>query len=435
MSNKLSVQYVPITELKASVYNPRKWSKDALSDLKESIKRFDCVDPIIVNGYSRRKNIVIGGHMRLTALKELKYKEAPVAYINISSVKKEKELNIRLNKNTGEWDWEKLKAFDVDALLDIGFETSELEGAWGDVLETEDDGFDVEKEIKAIKKPKSKLGQVWKLGNHRLICGDAHDPAVIKQLMDATKANMVYCDPIYNISLDYNAGIGGKAQYGGTVKDSKSDTDYEAFLNAGLQNALSVAHKDCHVFYWCDQKYIWLVQQLFTKHELTNKRVCMWIKNSQNPTPQVAFNKCYEPCVYATLGKPYLAKKNVSFNEILNKNIETGNSISEDILDMLDIWLVKRLSGAEYQHATAKPPTLHEKALRRCTKPKDVVLDLYLGSGSTLISCEQMNRVCYGCEIEPIFCDLIIKRYEYLTGTKAELISNTKTHGQSKKKK
>ena len=110
--------------------------------------------------------------------------------------------------------------------------------------------------------------------------------------------------------------------------------------------------------------------------------------------------------------------------EILNKEIGSGNRAVDDILDGLDIWLARRIHNSLYEHPTEKPPTLHEKPLRRCTKPGDVVLDLFGGSGSTLIACEQLKRRAFLCEVEPIFCDLIIRRFEALTGTKASLLKS-----------
>jgi DNA modification methylase len=127
--------------------------------------------------------------------------------------------------------------------------------------------------------------------------------------------------------------------------------------------------------------------------------------------------------VYGTVGKPYLSDKALNLSEIMNKEIGTGNRTIEDILDMLDIWLVKRISGSDYEHPTEKPPTLHEKAIRRCTKPGDVLLDLFAGSGSLMVACEQLKRSACLVEREPIFVDLIIRRYEKLTGQKAKKLS------------
>jgi DNA modification methylase len=140
-------------------------------------------------------------------------------------------------------------------------------------------------------------------------------------------------------------------------------------------------------------------------------------------TPQVAFNKAMEPVIYATRGKPFLAPTLTNLNEVMNKEVTNGNRLSDDVLDLLNIWLVKRVAGQDYTHPTEKPPTLHEKALRRCTRPGDTVLDLFAGSGSTLIACEQMKRRCLTVEIEPVFCDVIIKRFESLTQTHAQKIN------------
>ena len=144
----------------------------------------------------------------------------------------------------------------------------------------------------------------------------------------------------------------------------------------------------------------------------------MWLKNSQNPTPKVAFNKCYEPAVYGVKGKPYINPDIKNYNEVLNKELGTGNEMFEDVYDSLDIWLTKRISGKDYEHATSKPPKLYQKAIRRCTKPGDIILDSFSGSASTMIAGEQLKRRVYAMELEPIFCDLAIARYRKLTGRK-----------------
>lgn len=423
MNKDITIVYVPVDALRQATYNPRKISDEALAQLKESITRFKMVDPIIVNSAPKRKNIVIGGHMRLRAAKELGHKNVPVVYVNIPSVEKEKELNLRLNRNTGEWDFSKLKSFDMGTLLNIGFDENDLSHIWDENLETEEDGFDVEKELAKITKPKTKLGDLYQLGAHRLICGDSTNPAVLKKLVGKDLVSMIYSDPVYNIGVDYNKGIGGKKSYGGEVNDKRSPAEYRTFLKKGMEAALSVTKDDVHVFYWNDESQIGLVQSLFEELGIINRRVCMWIKNGHNPTPGVAFNKCYEPCIYGTRGKPYLAKGMDSLNEVFNKELTTGNRLIDDILDLLNIWLVKRMAGQDYQHATAKPPTLHEKAIRRCTRPGDLILDSFGGSGSTLIAAEQLKRRSALVELEPVFCDLIVKRYEALTHTKAKKLN------------
>lgn len=424
----IRITFVKVDSLKVSEYNPRKRDEADTQQLKESVNKYGMVDPLIANSAPNRKNILIGGHFRLEVAKGLKIQEVPVVYLNIPDIEKEKELNLRLNRNVGEWDYELLKEFDLNLLLGIGFDDQDLSNIWDESLETEDDNFDVEKEISKIKEPKVKIGDLYQLGDHRLICGDSTQLEIVKRLVGKNKINVTLSDPVYNIGLSYDSGIGGKQKYGGTANDKKTDAEYRKFLKATMENALAVSEKDCHVFYWCDQKYIGLIQNLYAELGLDSKRVCLWIKNNQNVTPQIAFNKAYEPCVYATRGKPYISSRVTNLNEILNKETGTGNRLPEDILDLFEIWLVKRLPTTEYLHPTQKPVTLNEKPLRRCTKPGDVVLDLFGGSGSTLIACEQMKRRCFMAELDPVFCEVVIKRYENLSGKSAKLIHNEKSN-------
>ncbi len=411
---------VDIDKLKPAIYNPRTLSEEQERHLTESIKQFDLVDPIIVNKYKGRENTVISGHQRLRVASKLGYKKVPVTYLELNE-EQEKRLNLHMNHSTGSWSIEKLKELDINLLIDIGFNDSELRDIWDDVLEIEDDDFNEEKELEKIKTTDIKIGDKFKLGNHVLLCSDSTVPENIKKLMGQEQTSFIYCDPVYNINLSYDKGIGGKAHYGGKTNDRKTDIEYKEFLKKSIVNALLVGTNDLHIFYYCDQKYIGLLQELYASLGIKNQRVCLWIKNGFNVTPQIAFNKSFEPCVYGIVGRPYLSPiKNL--NEILNKEIGTGNRTADDIMDIFDIWLAKRLPGQDYEHSTSKPPTLHEKPLRRCSKINDIVLDLFSGSGSTMIACEQLKRRAYMVEIEPIFCQLIINRFEKLTGIKAELI-------------
>lgn len=402
--------------------NPRTMSPKQIEDLKKSLKKFNLVEIPVID----TDNKVIAGHQRLMVLKLLgREKERIEVRVPNRKLTKQEYDQYLLSSNRihGDWDWEKLaENFGQDLLRESGFDDVDLANIFDD-LEVEGDEFDIEKALKKIKKPQSKLGDVYALGGHRLVCGDSSDPGNVKRLMDGKKANAILTDPPYNISLDYNKGVGGKKQYGGNVDDAKTDKEYRVLLLSALKNGLSVADKNAHVFTYCDQKYIWLLQTLYQELGIQNKRVCLWIKNSSNPTPGVAFNKQYEPCVYGTVGKPYLSATTLNISEILNKEIGSGNQGVQDMYDLLDLWIVKRLNGSDYEHPTQKPPQLHEKALRRCTKPGDIVLDLFGGSGSLLIACEQLKRSAYLVEREPTFVDLIIRRYEKLTGQKAKKLN------------
>jgi len=412
------IESVSINLLNPATYNPRKLTEEKEANLTESIERFGLVDPLIANKHPGRENVVIGGHQRLKIAKKLNFKEVPVIYVDLDETK-ERELNLRLNKNTGEWDYDILKGFEMDLLLDVGFDDFDLSQIWDNDLEIEDDaGFNEKEELKKITATDIKEGNLFKLGNSYLICGDSLKKETIASLLKDKKTNMIYWDPPFNIGLNYDKGIGGKANYGGTINDRKSDSDYKKFINNILINALSFSEKDAHIFSYCDQKYIGMFQETYKEIGINNKRVCLWIKNGMNLTPGIGFNKCFEPCIYGTKGKPFLSEiKNL--NEILNKEVGTGNRTIDDIIDIFDIWLAKRDPGSEYGHPTQKPLTLHEKPLKRCTKPGDIVLDMCGGSGSTLLACEQMKRSAYLSEISPIFCQLIINRYKKYYGKEA----------------
>ncbi|MFA6474720.1 MAG: DNA modification methylase [Patescibacteria group bacterium] len=426
MNQPIQTVQVKIVDLNPAPYNPRRWDEAAKTHLKDSIQRFGLVDPIIVNNNPDRHNIVIGGHFRLHIAKELGYVEVPVIYLNIAEVAKEKELNLRLNRNVGSWNFELLKEFDLNLLLDVGFDDADLSIIWDEMLEVEDDHFHTQKEFKEAQHTTIQAGDLFALGDHRVICGDATQPEVIQALLGGQHVQMIYSDPPYNIALNYSKGISTQGKYGHSqLNDHQSDSEYQLFLQRSLETALTVLDDAGHVFYWCDERYIGLLQQLYTTVGINHKRVCLWIKNNHNMTPQVAFNKLYEPCVYGTRGKPYLAEiKNL--HEILNKEVGTGNRAIDDLQDLLNIWFEKRLPGMQYTHPTEKPATLHEKPIRRCTKPGDRILDSFGGSGSTLIACEQLKRVAYVAEIDPIFTQLILNRYEQLTGNKAKQLNGTK---------
>jgi DNA modification methylase len=420
--NEMTVVQVPVTKIKASEYNPRFWSPAATEQLKESIRRFGMVDPVILNSAKGRENILIGGHFRVHVAKELGIMKVPAVYMQIPDLEKERELNLRLNKNQGIFDLELLKNFDLDQLLDVGFDDGDLAGIW-DQYSAEDDGFDAGKRAWEIETPTVQTGELYRLGRHFLLCGDSNDPVQVERLMQGNKASMVYCDPPYNIGLNYSKGVNTTGKYGGEETDVKSEELYRDFLKKTLENAISVSSDDTHMFYWCDERYIGILQSLYEELGITGRRVCLWIKNGFNPVPHIAFNKAFEPCVYGTRGKPYLSERHTNFSEILNKEIDPGNRCLDDILDLFNIWLVRRLPGQDYLHPTEKSITLHQKPLSRCTKPGDIVLDLFSGSSSVLMACEQMERRCFACEKDPVFCQVGLDRYFELTGIKPELLT------------
>lgn len=403
-----------VTELIPQQKNPRKISKKQMQDLKNSLEKFNLVEIPVID----TDNTVLAGHQRLTAL-QLLGRGDELIDVRVPNRKLEQDeidrYLIASNALGGTWDFEKLKIFEADFLVDIGFDPIELSNVWDKVLNITGDTFDEQAELSRFGEPVTQLGDIIIMGRHKLICGDSTNPDTLKRLFGEERSSMIYSDPVYNIRVDYNRGIGGKQSYGGSVKDSRSEEAYRELIKKSMECALSVSKKDLHVFYWSDQKYIWLMQTLYQELGIENKRVCLWIKNGLNPTPKSAFNKCYEPCTYGTKGSPFLTKKE-DVTEILNKDARNGNGLFDDI------WTIKRM--VKYEHATSKPIDLHEKAILRCTRPGDIILDSFAGSGSTLMAAEQLNRRVYCVELEPRFCDLIRRRWEEYTNLTAQVIKS-----------
>ena len=391
--------------------NPRVLSQKQLEDLKRSLKKYNLVELPAINTDGK----ICAGHQRIKILQLLGRgeEEIEVRVPNRKLTDKEfRDYLLTSNRSGGSWDFEKLAAeFDLGELLTAGFDSLDLSNIYDNNLEIIDDEFEEEKEIEKAKDTDIKTEDYFALGRHRLLCSNATKPESANKLMGNVKVDLINDDLPFNIGLSYDKGVGNKGKYGGTTNDSKSDTEYEIFVKSVMQNALSVAKPDAHVMFWCDERYVWLFQKAYRELGIDSKRLCTWIKDNQSPTPKVAFNKVTEFCVYGTIGRPWLNDKIKNLNEIQNKEVTTGNRLTDDILDLFNIWLVKRLPGSEYQHPTQKNPTLHEKALRRCTRPGDVVLDLTAGSGSILSACEQLKRTAYLCEMEPVFCQVIINRF------------------------
>jgi DNA modification methylase len=405
-------------------YNPRKLSENERRDLEKSVQEFGTVVPIVLN-IGSRANIIIGGEQRIKVYADLGIENVECMVPSRElSLEEERELNLRLNKNTGSWNEELLKEFDMNVLLDVGFGDEELQNLFDDV-DVVDDDFNVEKALKETTTPKVKTGEIWELGKHRLLVGDSTDSELVQKLMNGDLADIVYCDPPYNIGLDYSKGVGNKEKYQGSYSgkdDSKKDAEYMDFLDKSMEVAKSVSKKNTHLFYWCDSSYIGMVQALYAKHKVNAKRVCLWLKNNQNPTHKIAFNKVYEPCVYGTIGKPYLNTGMNNINEILNQEVTTGNQVHDEIFDMIDIWIEKRDNAKDYQHPTQKPVTLNEKPLKRCSAPLHIVYSGFAGSGSDLIACEELGRVWRGVEKDLIFATIVIDRWEKFTNLKAKKI-------------
>jgi len=438
---KLNITYVPVSELKPAPYNPRKWSKEQTADLKESIKRYGLVDPLLVNSAPDRKGIVIGGHFRLAVIKELGIKEVPVVYINIPNIEKEKELNIRLNKNTGSFDWDLLADFDETFLKDIGFSSEELDEIFG--IEDNPEIFDLEKELSKldIKKIQIKKGDVLQLGEHRLMCGDSTIEADVLKLMNGEKADMSFTDPPY--ILDYLKGKtkqkDGVTVGFGTKKNRRyleTETLPDNFSDLWMANVAKVQKPDFSIIIFEHPKNlrtIWnalekhwryrntitwhvpnRVQGFSAKYKFFNKQDIALVGTSGErelnlaPESNELFQNEYENAIYATSGKPHW------------EGYEKGKKICPT--DFVDHVAADQKSSGQGIIFGTKPLELLIPYIKVLTKRSDLIIEPFGGSGSTLIAAEKMKRCCYLMEKSPVYAEVIRNRWEKLTGLKAKYL-------------
>ena len=372
-------------------YNPRQLTKDQYNNLKDSLKRFGLVDPLIINKNKKRKNILVGGHQRLKIAREIGMDNIPCVEVDLS-LNEEKELNIRLNKNVGEWDYDSLaNYFDVDDLVDWGFSDDELQ-----FYEDEpEQGLIEDDEIPEVEEAITKQGDLWILGEHRLLCGDATKKEDVDMLMDGEKADMVFTDPPYNV--DYEGYTEEKL----TIKsDAMSEDEYIKFLSDTFMNYKTTVKGGgslyvCHASSWQME-----TEQALKDHKIEVRNQIIWGKN----TFAWGFGRYkfqHEPIFYCHI-------KGKSDNWYGNKSQST-------------LWLENK-PVANKLHPTMKPVEIVLRATDNSSKDGDLIIDFFLGSGTTLIACEKTNRKCYGMELDPHYCDVIVKRWEEFTGKKAERV-------------
>lgn len=436
-TNDLKIFYVPVDQLRSSEYNPRKWSKEAIRHLKTSIKKYGFVDPIIVNSAPKRKGVVIGGHFRFSIAKEIKMTEVPVVYLNIPDIEKEKELNIRLNKNTGEFDWDLLANFKESFLTDIGFSSEELD----DIFTIEDiaEEFDLEKELAKlnIKNIKVKNGDIYQLGEHRLMCGDSTIQKDVMKLMKNEKADMCFTDPPY--ILDYlNTKYKGKDPGFGFKRNRKYlDTDVlpNDFTEKWVANISKIAKPDFHIIVyenwknirtiWNEMEKYWKVKNMlvwhlpnraqkfaakykfFSKHDIA----MLGTSNKMNFNLETEIGELqneYETALYAISGKPQW------------EGYERGKKICPT--DFIEYKASDEKSSGQGVVFGTKPIEILIPYIKVLTKRGDLVVEPFGGSGSTLIAAEKMKRRCYIMEKSPVYTEVIKYRWEKLTSKKAKKI-------------
>jgi len=432
---------VPINDLIPADYNPRKHDNAASEQLKQSILRFGLVDPVISNSSPERKNVIIGGHFRWEVAKELGYETVPVVYVDIPDLEKEKELNLRLNKNTGEFDWDLLAKFDESFLSDVGFSTEELDDIFK--LDISPEEFNLEKELQKlnIQNINTKKGDVYALGDSRLMCGDSTIEDDFLKLMNGEKADMCFTDPPYILDYLHGKKKKGKAVTGfGAKRDRRyleTDVLPPDFTEKWMVNIAKIQKEHFSIIVyenWKNLRTIWgemekywkvknmIVWHLPNRHQGFSAKYKFFSKHDiamvgASPDKDIPFNledeadglqEEYETALYAIAGKPHWegyqkGKKNQPTDFI--------EYVASD----------EKHSGQGVIFGT-KPVEILIPYIKMLTKRGDLVVEPFSGSGSTLIASTKMKRRCYGMEKSPVYTEVIIKRWEKLTGLKAKKI-------------
>ena len=386
----MEIKELPLKELKPAAYNPRKKLKKGDKEyekIKQSLLKFGYVDPIIVN----EDLTVIGGHQRLTVLKDLDYETAKCVIVKLSK-EDEKALNIALNKITGQWD----DALLADLLLDLqesdfnleltGFEPPEIDNILSNVHDKElsEDEFDVEEELK--KPTVSRRGDIWQLGKHRVICGDSTKSETYDQLLGDKKANLVVTDPPYNVDVEETAGK--------ILNDNMSDGDFYQFLLSMFTQVENHMETDASIYVFHADTEGLNFRKAFKDAGFYLSGCCIWKKNSL-VLGRSPYQWQHEPCLYGW-------KKKGKHQWFSDRKQTT-------------IWEYDRPKSSK-DHPTMKPIQLMAYPIQNSSMRGTIVLDPFLGSGSTLIAADQTGRVCYGIELDEKFVDVIVKRYIEVTG-------------------
>lgn len=377
---------LPIGTLKPAAYNPRKKLQKGDKEyekIKNSIQEFGYVEPVIVN-YDMT---VIGGHQRLTVLRDLGYKDVQCVVLHIEDENKVKALNVALNKITGLWDEQLL----ADLITDLqgvnfntdltGFDAPEIEQLFSKVhnKEIKEDDFDVESELK--KPAVAKAGDIWLLGRHRVICGDSTKPETYKRLLEGKLVNLVLTDPPYNVNVEETAGK--------IKNDNMPDADFYKFLFTSFVNMEQNMEADASIYVFHADTQGLNFRKAFHDAGFYLSGCCIWKKNAL-VLGRSPYQWQHEPCLFGWKVK--------------------GKHQWYSDRKQTTIWEYDRPKSSK-DHPTMKPVALMAYPVLNSTMRGCSVLDPFLGSGSTLMACEQTGRVCYGVELDEKFVDVIVKRY------------------------
>lgn len=390
---------IPITELKPYPNNPRK-NDHAVDAVAASIREFGFKVPLVID----KDGVIVAGHTRYKAAQKLGLKELPCIVADDLTDDQIKAFRLADNKTAelAEWDFELLDLELDDIELDMG------EFGFEEIMEEPAEVKEDDYEPELSEEPKSKLGDIYQLGRHRLMCGDSTDAETVAKLMDGVKADMVFTDPPYNVDYSDKNKFLNNADKGNCIQeDIENDSfadDEQAKNNLwtpAFSNMLLYSKDECSIYVTMPQGGTHMMMMMMSIHEAgwKVKHELIWVKNNHVLGRTDYFYK-HEPILYGW-NKKHKFYGNGEFDK--------------------SVWEIPKPQKSDL-HPTMKPIELIANAILNSSKSDDVIVDVFGGSGSTLIACEQTNRTCYMMELDPHYCDVIIDRWEKLTGEKAELV-------------
>ncbi len=428
----MQIEKRAVADLKAADYNPRKDLQPGDAEyekLKRSIQEFGYVEPVIWN---KRTGVVVGGHQRLKVMKDLGYTEVDCVVVDLDEAK-EKALNIALNKISGEWDNDLLASLlkDLDGrgydITITGFDLAEAQELFGSgsMENVHEDDFDAESALNETTEPKTKSGDLWLLGQHRLLCGDCTQSDDVSRVLDGKQADIMVTDPPYNV--DYGSTVAGKnkskTRDGSTIaNDNLSDDEFYQFLLAFYKAAEKVLKKGAPIYVFHSTKETVNFTKAMTDAWFKYSQTLIWLKNHFTLGRQ-DYQWRHEPILYGWkegAGHYFIDDRTLdTVFEIVAENLRKMNKaelveLVEKILGLPNTVIEDNKPSKSPDHPTMKPITLCAKLIYNSSHEGDTVYEPFGGSGSTLIASEQLNRKCRVIELEPKYCDVIVRRYQEL---------------------
>ena len=389
----MKIETVNINSLTPYEKNAKLHPRDQIEQIKKSIEMYGNNDPIAVWG---DKNIIVEGHGRYTALRELGYKTVDIIRLDHLTDEQRREYMLVHNQTTMNSGWDiDLLAGELEDLdfggFDFGFDL-DLDDLFEDEKEIEED------EIPEKAETRCKLGDLWQLGGHRLICGDSTDPAVIDRLMDGVKAKLLLTDPPYGIDVVQNrrVGGGGALHFGGKVGKRVESSTYIPIAN---DDTTDTARANYDVALTCTENQIIFGGNYFTDFLPPSRCWIVWDKQNTG---------------------------NFADAELAWTSFDKGVKLYHFLWNGLCREGSREVEGKTRVHPTQKPVGMLADILKDFSEENDSILDCFGGSGSTLIACEQLDRKCYMCELDPHYSDVILQRWENLTGKKATRIKSAR---------